>query len=498
MATSKRGNWTWQRMVKRPVEVLRKEGFKSFWFKVLEEVIYRRVFLFERFLNEPIPNTTSQLPVDVRLLKETEVEDYICFQQKADPLDIRRRLKAGQWCFTARHAGRIVHACWAVTGRAWVEYLDREVQLSRNEVYIYESYTSPAFRGQNISSVRGIQMLRYFKKSGYWRMIAVIYPENKPGIRPAEKLGYHLFGLMGYYQIGPWRYDFCRVYNNSPAPGDVATQCVRDLGQLYWDQILEEVHRGPPIDIWRAYMGKVYSRLIQDWFPNISHGRSLKTDLFEESVSSHYPLSDLEPGCLGLDYSPAVARAAHKRLLEENGQHLFVVGDLRRVPLKSASVDRILSGSSLDHFKDKADIAKSMAELARVLVPGGIMVITLDNPHNPVVWLRNHLPFSWLNCVRLLPYYVGATYNRREIRHHLEVLGLVLTDMTAVAHVPRAPAIWLVRAAEHLDRAPLKAFITRCLDALEKLGRYSTRYRTGYYLALRIEKPLSSVRTTIL
>ncbi|HWP47157.1 MAG TPA: class I SAM-dependent methyltransferase [Candidatus Limnocylindrales bacterium] len=270
--------------------------------------------------------------------------------------------------------------------------------------------------------------------------------------------------------------------------------------QIYWDEVLEEIRCSSPIEIWRAYMRRVYKRLLQDWLPIGNPGRGLKTDLFEEAVSDHHLLPDLGPGSVGLDHSSAIVQAARHRLLGKDGGSLFVVGDLRQIPLKSETVKYILAGSSLDHFPDKADIAKSLAELVRILAPGGILIITLDNPHNPIVWLRNHLPFTWLNRLHLVPYYVGATYNLIEARHQLEALGLIVTHVTAVSHVPRAPAIWLLTLLERLGWKVLEAPMERILDSFESLERWSIRYQTGYYLALRAEKQarLAEKRTFLL
>jgi SAM-dependent methyltransferase len=237
-------------------------------------------------------------------------------------------------------------------------------------------------------------------------------------------------------------------------------------------------------------MQRVYERLVGRWLPPSSAGRGLKTDLFEEAVTSRHLLPTLGQGSVGLDCSPATVVAARERLRAAVGRHLFVVGDLRAIPLRANAVARILAGSSLDHFQHKADIATSLAELARVLSPGGTLVLTFDNPHNPAVWLRNRLPFAWLNRVGLVPYYVGKTYGRAEACAHLESLGLAVKEVTAVAHVPRAPAIWLVALAERLTRAPLLAW---AFDAFERLERWPTRYRTGYYLAFRVEKRPSTV-----
>jgi SAM-dependent methyltransferase len=258
--------------------------------------------------------------------------------------------------------------------------------------------------------------------------------------------------------------------------------------QGYWGGIAATIRLRAPIGAWRAYMRVVYKRLIDKWLGRRDFGRALKTDLFEEAVSPHHVLSDLGAGSIGMDCSSAIVAAAQERLRHVDGRHLLIVGDVRRPPLKSMAVGCILSGSSLDHFSTKADIATSLTELARVLAPQGVLVITFDNPHNPVVWLRNRLPFAFLNRLGLVPYYVGATYNRVELRRQLEGLGLTVTHMTAVVHAPRAPAIWFVALVERLNWTALNAAITRGLDSFEVLERWPTRYLTGYYLAVRAEK----------
>lgn len=80
-------------------------------------------------------------------------------------------------------------------------------------------------------------------------------------------------------------------------------------------------------------MRQVYKRLIQDWLLVGNPGRSLKTDLFEEAVSDHHLLSDLGPGSVGLDHSPAIVQAARQRFLQflqKNDQVLLVVWYLRQ------------------------------------------------------------------------------------------------------------------------------------------------------------------------
>jgi hypothetical protein len=122
-------------------------------------------------------------------------------------------------------------------------------------------------------------------------------------------------------------------------------------------------------------------------------------------------------------------------------------------------------------------------------------VLTLDNPLNPIVWLRNHLPFQWLNRLGLVPYFVGATYSVKECREQLEQIGLKVTDVTAIAHVPRAPAILFNWFGERWKWKSLNDVATRVMERFEILQRWPSRYFTGYYIAFRAVKGSADVPT---
>jgi GNAT superfamily N-acetyltransferase len=213
------GRWTWRAVVKRASEVLRDEGVKNLWFKILGQTVYRRLVLMECPLDQLLGSVTPRLPVVINRLISSESDAYAAFRPDADPSDMRRRLEAGHLCFVARHEGQIVHACWAAAGRAWIDYLAYEMPLARDEVYQYDSFTAPAFRGHNLAAARVIEAARYFRQAGYRRLIAVVSPENTAAFRPLEKAGYRPFGLIGYIQLGQMRRNFCWVNHHSLPPG---------------------------------------------------------------------------------------------------------------------------------------------------------------------------------------------------------------------------------------------------------------------------------------
>jgi SAM-dependent methyltransferase/GNAT superfamily N-acetyltransferase len=471
--------WTGQRALRRAAEVLREDGFKSLFFKVLGEAVYRRVVLFERPLDEPMIEVTSRLPVTIELLRESQVHEYCGFRPEAVPAEIQRRLAEGQQCFVVRHEGRLVHASWAAFQRARIDYLAREIRLAPDEVYDYESYTLPEFRGQNLSPARLAWMIRTFRAAGYRRLLLVVVPENKPAFRAGQKTGFHPIGWMGYVRIGPWRHDFCRVNGVSAPPGEPA----RVDDSTYWNGIgLQFGHSAHYLDPFLGHLKRqAYLEMMRRWEGMPGSGLVLKTDLFEEAMGPDAFLADLagdQRTVIGMDLSPAITTQARRRDGDRRAE--YVAADVRRLPFASNSFAAIISPSTLDHFSDPADLGRSLLDLGRILEPGGRLIVTVDNRQNifdPLLRLVDHL--------RRVPYYLGYSYTVDELRAELTAAGLYVEDTTAILHNPRLVAVAAVSAANRLHWRPLVALVRRTLLAAQRLEKTRWRYRTGSFVAAR-------------
>ena len=94
-------------IVARAGDVLRREGFRALWFKILGETVYRRLVLVERPLALPVPDVAARVPVDVAFLQPTELAEYRAFRPETSEAELESRLRAGQICFVARHRGRM-------------------------------------------------------------------------------------------------------------------------------------------------------------------------------------------------------------------------------------------------------------------------------------------------------------------------------------------------------------------------------------------------------
>jgi SAM-dependent methyltransferase len=223
----------------------------------------------------------------------------------------------------------------------------------------------------------------------------------------------------------------------------------------------------------RSYSDAVNRRLLDAWLPGPVDGPLLKTDLFDEAVGTGLVdvLAARAEALVGIDVSHTVVEAARSRYPGLDTRQ----ADVRRLPFDDGSFAAVLSNSTLDHFDSVAEIGIALDELRRVLRPGGRLLVTLDNRANPLVALRNALPYAGLSRLRLVPYPPGPTAGPRGLRRLLAGAGLELERLGAVMHVPRVLARGL---------APLgEPRVLGALVACEGLGRLPTRYVTGQFVA---------------
>jgi SAM-dependent methyltransferase len=260
----------------------------------------------------------------------------------------------------------------------------------------------------------------------------------------------------------------------------------RERDAAYWNDVIAGVSDGQSPTVWREHADRINADLCLRWWPAMLPSRVLKTDLFDEASGvGLWPTLVRRAGTVfGIDRAAATARLA----LAQYAGARMMVADVRRLPFRDGSFDLIVSNSTLDHFDRQWEIVASLRELARVTKPGGRLILTLDNPVNPVVALRNALPFSWLNRLGLVPYFVGATTGPVSGRRLLADAGFRALEIGAAMHSPRAPAVLMASLLSRIRWNGPRRALLRVLEHFETLRHWPTRYLTGYYVAFLAEK----------
>lgn len=250
----------------------------------------------------------------------------------------------------------------------------------------------------------------------------------------------------------------------------------------YWASVGRAWSRRRPQRLWRAHSDAENRALLKRWLPP-GCKRVLKTDAFDEAFGEGLIgiLQERAQETSMIDLSATVLAEARRKHPETR----TAVADVRRLPFPSGSFGAVVSISTLDHFDSSADIEASLTEIHRVLEPGGCLVVTLDNPENPAVGLRNFLPWAWLHRIRLVPYYVGTTLDRRRLVETLEYVGFEVTDIDAIQHIPRALAVASARVVASLGWERGERRFLSALASFERVGSWRSRFRTGYFVAVR-------------
>lgn len=237
-----------------------------------------------------------------------------------------------------------------------------------------------------------------------------------------------------------------------------------------------------PQALWRVHSDAVNRELFARWLAHSSVEALLKTDLFDEALSDglYSLLASQARQVYGMDLSAGILRIAGSR---HTGLQSFVA-DVRSLPFNDSTFDVVVSNSTLDHFKTQEEIVTSLRELHRVLRPAGRLFLTLDNLANPVIALRQMLPFDLLNRLGILPYYVGTTFSPHHLRRVLQRLGFHVSQMGAVLHCPRMPAVVLCRLLARYATSGTQRRFLHLLMAFEILSRWPTRFFTGYFIVV--------------
>jgi SAM-dependent methyltransferase len=233
--------------------------------------------------------------------------------------------------------------------------------------------------------------------------------------------------------------------------------CVHDEFKVNWSERLEEMHeestRTHFIDVWtrRAMLARL--------------GPPPATVL-DLGCSTGYLLADLhmrlpDATLIGVDLVVGGLRKAHRIVPDA----LLLHADACALPLKDACVDAVVSANLLEHVPNDA---RALAEISRVLRPGGraVVVVPMD-------------PDSYDCYDRLLGH--ERRYARGELARKGRLVGLtVVQDIHLGA--PLYPAFWVVkqrnrRRHQQLQGASLERKVKGDIErtANSALGRLSCR-----------------------
>jgi SAM-dependent methyltransferase len=157
---------------------------------------------------------------------------------------------------------------------------------------------------------------------------------------------------------------------------------------------------------------------------------------------------------IAIDLAPAALGLARASAAAVGRPVACVCADALRLPLASGSCDLVLSGGLLEHFPDPT---AALAEMARVLRPGGVLYADVVPRKFSLYRIREVPRMVW--SPMLLPGVSESTLGPADYRRRLRALGLgeVRTRSCGVYPPWMAGAAW--SATRWLDGTPLAGWL---------------------------------------
>jgi len=228
--------------------------------------------------------------------------------------------------------------------------------------------------------------------------------------------------------------------------------------------------------------------------------RLLKTDLWDEAKNTRILQWAARRGArvYGIDLSRPIVEQARDAFGDEplrgafggeplraafGGEPLRAsLADVRELPFAGGSFDAIYSMGTIEHF---AESESAVVEMARVLRPGGRLVLGVPNRHDP--FLRPLL-VVFLRAFGLYAYGSEKSYSRRALRRMLEAAGLEVVAETGILFIPG----WLrmLDLLAHTRLRPLERITAPAVALFAWLDRrFPSLRRHGYLLASVAVRP---------
>lgn len=187
----------------------------------------------------------------------------------------------------------------------------------------------------------------------------------------------------------------------------------------------------PGYDRQMAFFEKVWFTGGREWVCSRATGRVLEVAVGTGRNLPHYP-PDVE--LTGVDLSPRMLDIARQRLAELGRDAVLVEGDAEALPFESDSFDTVVCALGLCSIPDDA---RAVAEMARVLRPGGRLLLLdhVGSTFAPLRWAQR-----WVEAASVQ--LAGEHFTRRQLGH-VQAAGLEVleADRVAVGTVERVHAV---------------------------------------------------------
>ncbi len=140
--------------------------------------------------------------VTVSFIDKTSTEEDIGpLSSLLDPFLIRDRLVKGEICCATFRNREVLSLCWMTFHEKEVGELERLVRPAEGDIYLYQAYTVPKFRGKNLYVILLTHIIQFAKERGYKRLLIFSLAHNRFSRKGIAKAGFSHFQTIFFFRF---------------------------------------------------------------------------------------------------------------------------------------------------------------------------------------------------------------------------------------------------------------------------------------------------------
>lgn len=188
----------------------RKYGLLGAAHRLVSGLRVRPVHRWGFLIDCPLDVRASLPPVDIDLvfsdLRPGELAGVVEMLQASDRPVSREQLQArfarGDRCFVTRHAGQVVAHVWMSASYFHISEIGQTLALAADEIYFYDLYTAPEWRGHGIAPyLIAAGGLVFQRERGTHTARCLVMAWNNPSLQAMRKVGGIRVARMGYVKL---------------------------------------------------------------------------------------------------------------------------------------------------------------------------------------------------------------------------------------------------------------------------------------------------------
>ena len=113
----------------------------------------------------------------------------------------KNRFRKGDFCCVSIYNNEIVSYCWIAIQRAYIGEIDKNIHMKSNEIYMYDAFTKPEFRGNNLFPSILTTILDFGRQKGYQKGLIFTLSSNNSSITAIKKAGFNRFQSVYFLDV---------------------------------------------------------------------------------------------------------------------------------------------------------------------------------------------------------------------------------------------------------------------------------------------------------